>query len=112
MNIEYACVDGTTEALCQYCRFLAWVDDRGTGFSREEACTYAASLSSEMPPSRINPVPRVLRLLRDSAVSVTPHPQCNFILGSVPLPMRLPSINIKVRKVPYSAIWCMRYRET
>jgi len=38
--------------------------------------------------------------------------QCSFILGSVPRPIRLPSISIAVRNTPYSAIWCMRYSDT
>ncbi len=37
--------------------------------------------------------------------------QCSFKRGSVPRPIRLPSISIAVRKTPYSAIWCMRYSE-
>ncbi len=47
-------------------------------------------------------------LLRDSAASddgraptkTSSAHQCSFIRGSVPLPMRLPSISIRVRKVP------------
>ncbi len=31
----------------------------GTGFSREEASTPTASLSTAMPPSRLKPVPQV-----------------------------------------------------
>jgi hypothetical protein len=31
---------------------------RGTGFSREEASTSMPHLSSEVPPSRLKPVPR------------------------------------------------------
>ena len=46
-----------------------------------------------------------------AADTADPESQCSFILGSVPRPIRLPSISIKVRKVPYSAIWCMRYNE-
>ncbi len=38
--------------------------------------------------------------------------QCSLSRGSVPRPILLPSINIAVRKTPYSAIWCMRYSDT
>jgi len=41
----------------------------GTGFSREEASTPTASVSTAMPPSRLKPVPQV-----SVGQSITPHP--------------------------------------
>ena len=36
---------------------------RGTGFSREEVGTSTADMSTELPPSRLKPIPRQLSSL-------------------------------------------------
>ena len=49
----------------------AWVQFRGTGFSREEASTSTRYLSSEMTPSRLKPVPLRHIRLRANIESLT-----------------------------------------